>query len=210
MENIVNDFIQALLSLDRVVVNQILEKNVHDASPIKFVEDVVVVALERIGSGWQDGTFALSQVYMAGRICEDIVDEMLPPGDPNRKNQPRMAICILSDRHKLGKIIVYSILRASGFDLSDYGVMEVEDLVERAKEDKIEVLLISVLMLPSALKIKILKEKLKNSGLDIKIIAGGAPFRFDDQLWKIVGADAMCKDASEAVSVIEAIMRDRI
>ena len=210
MENIVNDFTQALLSLDRVVVNQILEKNVHETSPIKFVENVVVIALERIGAGWQDGTVALSQVYMAGRICEDIVDEMLPPGDPDRKNQPRMAICILSDHHKLGKIIVYSILRASGFDLSDYGVMEVEDLVERAKQDKIEVLLISVLMLPSALKIKILKEKLENSGLDIKIIVGGAPFRFDDQLWKMVGADAMCKDASEAVPVIESIMGGRV
>jgi methanogenic corrinoid protein MtbC1 len=210
MENIVNDFTQALLSLDRVVVNQILEKNVHDASPIKFIERVVVTALERIGAGWQDGTVALSQVYMAGRICEDIVDELLPPGDPNRKNQPKLAICILSDHHKLGKIIVYSILRANGFDVSDYGVMEVENLVERAKEDKIEVLLISVLMLPSALKIKTLKEKLKNSGLDIKIIVGGAPFRFDDQLWKMVGADAMCKDASEAASVIEAIMGGRV
>ncbi len=206
MENIVNDFAKALLSLDRLAIKRIFDENSRNISPIRFVESVVVVALERIGAGWQDGTFALSQVYMAGRICEEIVDEMLPPGDPNRKNQPRMAICVLSDHHKLGKTIVYSILRASGFDLSDYGIVEVDDLAEHVKKDKIEILLISVLMLPSALKIKKLREKLESSGIGIKIIVGGAPFRFDEQLWKMVGADAMCKDASEAVSLIETIM----
>jgi methanogenic corrinoid protein MtbC1 len=175
-------------------------------SPIKFIEDVVVVALMRIGEGWQQGTAALSQVYMSGRICEDIVDEILPPGDPERKNQPRMAICVLADHHKLGKVIVYSLLRASGFDLLDYGTMEVDGLVDRVKKDKIEVLLISVLMLPSALQVKKLKEKLKEVNLDVKIIVGGAPFRFDDQLWREVGADAMCRTASEAVSVIHEVV----
>ena len=87
-----------------------------------------------------------------------------------------MAICTLSDHHKLGKIIVYSLLRASGFDLSDYGRLEVDDLVNRIDKEKIEILLISVLMLPSALQVKKLKEKLTDMGLDVKIIVGGAPF----------------------------------
>ncbi len=59
-------------------------------------------------------------------------------------------------------------------------------------------------MLPSALKIKELKDKLEN--MDVKIIVGGAPFRFDDQLWREVGADAMCKNASEAVSIIHHVI----
>jgi methanogenic corrinoid protein MtbC1 len=206
MTDLVNDFMQALLSLDRLSAKQILDDQSHRMSPIKFIEDVVVVALMRIGEGWQQGTAALSQVYMSGRICEDIVDEILPPGDPERKNQPRMAICVLADHHKLGKVIVYSLLRASGFDLLDYGTMEVDGLVDRVKKDKIEVLLISVLMLPSALQVKKLKEKLKEVNLDVKIIVGGAPFRFDDQLWREVGADAMCRTASEAVSVIHEVV----
>jgi methanogenic corrinoid protein MtbC1 len=40
----------------------------------------------------------------------------------------------------------------------------------------------------------------------VKLIVGGAPFRFDAHLWKAVGADAMCRTASDAVSVIEKIM----
>jgi len=206
MTNIENNFMQALLSLDRLSAKQMLDDHTRQTTPIKFIESIVVPVLERIGDDWQKGSLALSQVYMSGRICEELVDALLPPGDPDRKNQPRMAICVLSDHHKLGKTIVYSLLRASGLDLSDYDTIEVDALVDRVKLEQIEILLISVLMLPSALKIKKVTEKLANMDLDVKIIVGGAPFRFDDQLWQEVGADAMCISASEAVSVIHNVM----
>ena len=204
MADLVDDFVEALLSLDKLSAKRILDDEKNRITAINFVEQVVIVALERIGARWQEGTIALSQVYMAGRICEDLVDEILPPADPARKNQPKMAICVLSDHHKLGKAIVYSLLRASGFELSDFGTMEVDGLVNRVKEDKIEILFISTLMLPSALRVKEVKEKLV--GLDVKIIVGGAPFRFDSQLWLDAGADAMCRTASEAVSVIHEVL----
>jgi methanogenic corrinoid protein MtbC1 len=200
----IKNFTQALLSLDRLSAKQIMDDESSRVGPIHFVEDVVIAALEQVGSQWQEGTVALSQVYMAGRICEDLVDEILPPADPARKNQPKMAICVLSDHHKLGKAIVYSILRAGGFELLDYGVVEVEDLVTRVKKDTIEILFISVLMLPSALKVEQVREGLKDLG--VRIVVGGAPFRLDDRLWRDVGADAMCRSASEAVSVIDKIM----
>ena len=88
----------------------------------------------------------------------------------------------------------------------DFDTVEVNDVVTHVKDNKIEILLISVLMLPSALKIKKVKKMLVERGLDIKIIVGGAPFRFDDQLWQEVGADAMCETASQAVSVVNKVM----
>lgn len=204
--DLINEFMQALLSLDRLATQKLLKENTRQTTPIKFIEDVVVVALEQIGTEWQKGNIALSQVYMGGRICEDLVDEILPPDDPDRKGQPRMAICVLSDHHKLGKTIVYSLLRASGFELSDFGTIEVDELVEFVKIEKIKILLISVLMLPSALMVKKVKERLDDMGLDVKIVVGGAPFRFDSQLWQEVGADAMCATASESVSTINKLI----
>lgn len=206
MTDLINEFMQALLSLDRLATQKLLKENTRQTTPIKFIEDVVVVALEQIGTEWQKGNIALSQVYMGGRICEDLVDEILPPDDPDRKGQPRMAICVLSDHHKLGKTIVYSLLRASGFELSDFGTIEVDELVEFVKIEKIKILLISVLMLPSALMVKKVKERLDDMGLDVKIVVGGAPFRFDSQLWQEVGADAMCATASESVSTINKLI----
>lgn len=205
MSNIVTEFSNALLAIDRLWVKRILADSSHQMSPTAFVEDVVVDALEQIGVGWENGTIALSQIYMSGRICEELVDELIPPGNPDRKDLPKTAITVLNDYHLMGKRIVYSLLRAGGFDLLDYGRTDVDPLVHRVAEDGVEVLLISTLMLPSALLVERVKEKLADAGLPVKIIVGGAPFRFDDQLWREVGADAMCKTASEAVSVIHKI-----
>ena len=85
MTNIVNDFIQAILSLDRLSVKKIFDDQSHHMTPIEFIDEVVVVTLERLGDGWQEGTIALSQVYMGGRICEDLVDEILPSRKPRKK-----------------------------------------------------------------------------------------------------------------------------
>lgn len=206
MADVINDFMEALLALDRLSAKQIFLDQARTLSRIQFIEEVVANALERIGTRWQEGSVALSQVYMGGRICEQLVDEILPPGAPERKDQPKMAICVLADHHKLGKIIVYSLLRAGGFELLDYDTVNVDDLVEGVQRDQVKVLLISVLMLSSALKVKQVKEKLLELNLDVKIIVGGAPFRFDDKLWQEVGADAMGRTASEATAAVRRTM----
>jgi methanogenic corrinoid protein MtbC1 len=199
-------FREALESLDRVQADAIFAQAMLGLSPIEAVEQLVVPALEQIGAAWDAGQVALSQVYMSGRFCEELVDRMLPASDPDRKHQPRSAIVVLSDYHDLGKRIVYSVMRASGFELFDYGRMDVDALVARAIADKVRVLMISVLMLPSALKVREVCALLKEKGSDAKVIVGGAPFLFDSELWKEVGADAMGSSAAQAVAIVERMM----
>ena len=196
-------FEQALLSLDRLAAWEILQQTGKEQTPMQLIEQVVVPVMERIGDGWNQGRIALSQVYMGGRICEELVDKLLPKEAPERKYQPRMAIAVLEDYHLVGKRIVYAAMRASGYELKDYGRSTVDDLVNHVREDRIKVLLVSALMLPSALRVRQLVTKIEEIGADVKIIVGGAPFLFDARLWKNVGADAMGKNATEAVKMIE-------
>jgi len=199
-------FEQALLSLDRLSADTILREASEAGSPIKAVEQLVVPALERIGNGWENGSVALSQVYMSGRICEELVNEILPPGDPQRIDQPKIAIATLEDYHVLGKRIVFATLRASGLELLDFGHgMSAESLAKRAAEERIQVLLISTLMLRSALQVKEVVRLLRASNNETRVIVGGAPFSFDEDLWKNVGADAMCHYASEAIDAIASV-----
>ncbi len=206
MHELIKPFREALESLDRVGAESVFSQALTTLVPIQVIEQVVVPALEQVGLAWQAGNLALSQVYMSGRLCEELVERVLPPSDPDRKHQPRSAIVVLSDYHMLGKRIVYSLMRASGFELFDYGRMDVDELVERAQADKIRVLLISVLMLPSALKVREVSARLKAAVIPVKIAVGGAPFLFDDQLWREVGADAMGRSAAEAVTIVEGWM----
>ncbi len=206
MNPLIKPFRESLEMLDRVQAESVFQQALTTLSPIQAVEQVVVPALEQIGAAWEAGSVALSQVYMSGRFCEELVEHVLPPSDPDRKHQPRSAIVVLSDYHMLGKRIVYSVMRASGFELFDYGRMGVDELVARAQADKIRVLLISVLILPSALRVRDVCTRLKAAASGIKVLVGGAPFLFDAQMWQEVGADAMGHSAADAVNIVEGWM----
>ena len=199
---------EALLTVDRLTVKEILTQSYPNLSSYQIVEELVVPALISIGVGWEAGDYSLSQVYMSGRLCEEMVDMILPASDPARRNQPKMAIVVLEDYHMLGKRIVYSVLRASGFELLNYGRMDTETLARRAMEDNIKILLVSVLMLPSALRVKELRALLGSQGAQMKIVVGGAPFRFDDLLWREVGADAFGATAGEAVDIVHRMIEE--
>lgn len=199
----------ALLALDEEAAGNIIREAQGKSSPGEIAGDLISSALVSIGDSWESGKLSLSQVYMSGIICEKAIDKILPPQSPIRKSQPKMAIAVLEDFHLLGKRIIYSTLRASGFELIDLGGgLSIERIVDIVKTEEIKILLLSVLMLPSALRVRELKVQLKD--YDITIVVGGAPFRFDEHLWKEVGADHYGKDSSEALEIVNKIMEDRI
>ncbi|ATX82119.1 Methanogenic corrinoid protein MtbC1 [Mariprofundus ferrinatatus] len=200
-------FEQALADMDRVAAREIMMASANEQGALACVSNIVVPALEKIGLGWESGRYALAQIYMSGTICEELVDEILPPADPNRIKQPEMAIVVLEDFHVLGERIVYSTLRASGYELQEFGHgMHVDAVIEKVKQHGTKILLVSVLMLRSALLVGELVKRLKQEGLDVKVVVGGAPFRFDHNLWKEVGADASGKDGMEARDIISGML----
>jgi len=153
MDELIKSFQESLEMLDRISAATIFQQALNNLTPIQAVEQVIVPALMRFGTEWEKGNLALSQIYMSSRLCEELVERVLPPSDPDRKNQTRVAIVVLEDYHMLGKRIVYSGMRASGFELFDYGRMEVDELVQLGLKNNIRIPLISAVMLPSALKV---------------------------------------------------------
>jgi methanogenic corrinoid protein MtbC1 len=202
------NLIEGLLSFDRLKVKEIFTQALDRSPTVEVIEHMLTPALEWIGQEWVQGRVSLSQIYMSGRLCEELVDQMIPTGLAAHPDQPKMAIAVLDDHHFLGKRIVYSILRSNGYDLLNYGRLTAEELVEKVRQEGIRILLISVLMLPSALHVKNLRERLDAAGLPVKIVVGGAPFRLDDKLWKEVGADACGKSASDALSIVHALVEE--
>ena len=200
----------ALLALDRVGAIDLLQSELaSEGTAIAVIERLVVPTLVHMGDRWERGELALAQIYMGGRICEELLDILLPAGSPERRDLPRMAIAVLEDFHILGKRIVYSALRASGYELIDYGSgLAPADLARRAVRDGVEILLISTLMLHSALRVKQVRTELEGLGASLRIVVGGAPFLFDPNLWKEVGADAMGGNAAEAIRIVGQMVKE--
>ncbi len=203
-------FRDALISCDEEAAQRILSDFTRQNTPLEFVETVIVPALDDIGMGWANQDYSLSQVYISGRICEELVDSVLAKNTGFRNPGPRMAIVVLNDYHGLGKQIVYSVLRGAGYDILDYGRMETGDLVRRVVEDRLELLFISVLMIASAMEVKEVIHRLRSEQCNTRIAVGGAPFRLDAQLWKDVGADAAGKSASDALPIVQMAAEGRL
>lgn len=203
MTQLTSELHDALAALDRPRIEALIQQAVSRTDPMRAIEDLIVPAMIQLGNEWNAGRIALSQIYMSSRICEDIVGRILPSTTSARRDLPRLAIAVLSDYHTLGKRIVLSVMRASGFDVLDYGRMDVDELVERVLADDVKILLISALMLPSALKVKAVRAALDAKGSGVRIAVGGAPFLFDPELWNEVGADAMGRNAAEAVTIVQ-------
>lgn len=209
MKNIMfltEDFKKALLKVDRVKSNEIF-KNAFENNEYELVEQLVVRALEGIGEGWSKGIYSLAQVYMSGLICEALVNEYLPKKNIQRKDSKKIAIASLLDQHALGKKIIYSILRASGYEVIDLGQgLTPSELTNKIIENKIEIILISTLMIQSALKVKEVREILVDKKYKVRIIVGGAPFRLNKELWKQVKADARGDSALEVLAILEKLV----
>src|SRR6056297_222331 len=201
------DFKDALMRVDRVEAKNIFKSSFKDKEDFKYLEEIVIKALNVNGEDWDKGHASLAQVYMSGIICENLMDEYLPKLNIARKNLPKIGICVLQDFHTLGKRIVSSIVKSGGYQLLDFGPgLSPRGIVDKGDEENVDIVLISTLMLPSAMKVREVRLLMQERNLKAKIVVGGAPFRLDKNLEEMVGADASGDTASDVLKIIEGLV----
>lgn len=211
LNDISKQFADALIHMDEHQCRILLKPDPPQGDGLILAENVVIPSLEYIGIAWEKGHISLSQVYMAGRICEKIISEEFKINGPSLYERPRLAIGVIGDYHALGKRMVLSALRSSGYNLRDYGLgLKADDLVEKTLQDKVDILLLSCLMLTSALHVKDVVEGLAKAGSRTVVMVGGAPFRLAPLLQKEVGAHYMGRNSGEATRIIRTLTENRI
>jgi methylmalonyl-CoA mutase cobalamin-binding domain/chain len=196
-------FKDALLEFDKIKAEEIISQVQVQKQTNEAVFGLISETLADIGEEWQKGDIALSQIYMVSRICDDIIEKQFANKPSFRNSDKKIAIATFMDYHLLGKKIVLSTLLSCGFNVKDFQIVSsAEELVQKTVSNNIDILLISTLMYHSAIKIKNVKEMFLEANNPVKIIVGGAPFIFDSELWKAVGADAMGYNGSDAVDIV--------
>ena len=98
----VDEFQTALLQMDRLTAARLFENCYQTHDSLEALIQLTMQALEHIGTGWGNGQLSLSQVYMSGVICEELVDKYMPKTHNTYKDEPKIAIAVLQDCHTLG------------------------------------------------------------------------------------------------------------
>ncbi|MCK6551191.1 cobalamin-dependent protein [Myxococcota bacterium] len=195
---------QALLDMDRASIHALAAEVGSSAVGFAELELGLAAALTRIGEGWARGELALSQVYVAGRLAEELLEGLpsLGPSAP-RAAGPKVAVAALDDHHLLGKRLVLASLRVAGVAAEDWGVFEdPRRLAERAHAEHVDVLLLSTLMLRAAHHVRDVVLRLRALGATTRVGVGGAPYRLDPALAERVLADGTAANATDAPRLV--------
>lgn len=149
-------------------------------------------------------------------LCSDAMYaglDILKPYIKTNNNQVKHKVVIgviEGDTHDIGKNLVKIMLETAGFDVIDLGRdISAETFVQKAKEEKAEIIAISTLMTTTMEGmnevIQILKkEKIRNK---FKIMIGGGPVSqsFADK----IGADGYSVNATEAVTLAKRLVASK-
>lgn len=211
-----SDYFDAVFDTDRdralAVVQRALDAGV---TPEEVIFAIIIPGMEKmIGGMMTDSLVTLSQHFLASQIAEEVTDMLIPRFKTAPEMQGQVVIgTSFGDFHGLGKKILGGCLRAKMFQVTDVGInARPERFVEEALAVGARVIGISSMMVHTAVGEqgpRRVRALLREQGLEerIKIVVGGAPYRFHETLYREVEADAWGATAIEAVTVIAGLLR---
>jgi methanogenic corrinoid protein MtbC1 len=160
-------------------------------------------AMLEVGKRFDARKLFLPQVVISGRIMDEsskIIFDSLGGTDADTMGEAGTIVIgtIEGDIHDLGKNIVATMLKTSGFNVIDLGKdIPAKKFIETAKERNANIIACSALMSST---MPFLRDVVELSDSDkFKILVGGAPVsqKYADE----IGADAYAKDALDAINV---------
>lgn len=217
IEDIIKAYNEAVYETDKdaafEVVNNALERGM---SAEEIIFQVVIPAVEEMMSLIvKDPDANLAQHFMTAQIAAEVTEKMLMLFKSPPEIIGRVVIgTAAGDLHSLGKRIVMGCLKALMVDVIDLGVnVTAEKFVDAAVAHDAQVIGISAMMVHTAMGehgCTEVRKLLKERGLEdkIKVIVGGAPYRYDTELYKNVGADTWANDGVSAGKVIVDLIRE--
>jgi corrinoid protein of di/trimethylamine methyltransferase len=179
--------------------------------PADILDKGFVKGIEEVGDLFGKGEFFLPELVQGAEAMKAAVAVLQPELDKMKEGRKTMgkavAGTVAGDIHEIGKTIVCSMLSAAGFTVTDIGCdVSVEVFVEKVKETKCDLLLLSALLTTTMPNQQKTIEALKAAGLrdGVKVMIGGAP---TTRAWADeIGADGYAEDAIEAVAAAKQLV----
>ena len=166
-------------------IGDYLEADLDEAAqqydnPVKIIEGPLMDAMNTVGELFGSGKMFLPQVVKTARTMKKAVSILQPLIEASRSEGAQKAGKVLlatvkGDVHDIGKNIVSVILACNNYEIIDLGVMvPTETIVDRAIEEKVDIIGLSGLITPSLEEMVNVARALEERGADIPIMIGGA------------------------------------
>jgi trimethylamine corrinoid protein len=180
--------------------------------PMEAIQDGLGRGMKTISDLFDEGEMFVPQILMAAEAFEAAVAILTASLSEEAKNKTKLGKVIVhtveGDIHDVGKNIVKTMLRASGFEVIDLGRdVPVEQVVKKAIELDVDIITGSALMTTTMTSQRDIIKALVEQGVrdKFKCMFGGAPVTQD---WvDKIGADAYGENAAEAITKAKELVK---
>ena len=195
--------IEAIVKGDVALAAEIAKKGLSEGiEPLELLNQGFIPGINKVGDLFDVGTLFIPELILSANAMQnaaDIINAAIPEND--RQVQGRFLIgTVQGDVHDIGKTIVVSLLKASGFEVKDLGRdVSTDRFIKEADDFDADIIGTSSLLTTTMPAQQKLEEELKKAGLKerYKTMVGGAPVT---QRWaNKIGADAFAENASACV-----------
>jgi methanogenic corrinoid protein MtbC1 len=173
-------------------------------SPLEIL-DTCRKGLDTIGKRFEQGTYFLPELMLAGEMMRQITELVKPKlaEMPERKRHGKVLIgTVEGDIHDIGKNIVSFMLDVNGFEVRDLGVdVPSQKFVDAIRDFQPQVVALSGFLTLSFEAMKNTVAAIKSAGLrdKVKIMIGGG--QINEEVNEYAGADGYGKDAVAGISL---------
>ena len=203
------ELVQALRDLNEKRVYELVEEKIAQGEPAIEIVKACNKGMVAVGELFSTGEYFISQLIFSAEILKTVMKRLEPllQGTEQGASAGKVIIgTVKGDIHDIGKNIVVTLLRGSGFDVVDLGVdVPSEAFVNALRETGAKALGLSALLNFTYPEMKNVVEAVAQAGLRdmVKVIIGGTPC--NEQVRQYTGADFYAEDAIAGVAICKEI-----
>ncbi len=200
---------QALRDLNEKKVYELVEQKIREGWPAMEIVKALNEGMVAVGELFSTGKYFISQLIFSAEILKAVMKRLEPlmVKTPSGPSAGKVVIgTVKGDIHDIGKNIVVTLLRGSGFEVVDLGVdVPAERFVKALQETGARALGLSALLNFTYPEMKQVVDELVKAGLrdKVKIIIGGTPT--NEQVRQFTGADYYAEDAVTGINICRQI-----
>lgn len=173
----------------------------------EILEQGLIAAMDEVGSQFATGELFVPEMLAAAEAMKAGLDEIKPllkDGEGSDKGTFIIGT-VKGDLHDIGKNLCAMMVEGAGFNVIDLGIdTEAEVFVEKIKETGASVVGLSALLTTTMPAMAETIQKIREEGLDTKILVGGAPV--SQEYADRIGADGFSEDAPGCVELVKKFM----
>ncbi len=202
-KDVLDSLRDAIVAIEEGKAKEIADNIVNEGiDPNIAMRYSIADAAIKVGEKFDSGEYFLPHLVMAGDLMDE-VSEILGRNIPPELIAAKKVIVIgtgQGDLHSVGKNLVATMFKSSGFDVHDMGVdVPSISFIEKAKELNADMIALSSLLTTTMPYQKEVIDDLVSIGLRdrFKVMVGGGPVT--KQYAEEIGADGYGRDAMEAL-----------